>query len=51
MIRDVDGDSEGTTDFPEFLTTTERKMKDTDSEEEIREAFACLTRTATAGLV
>lgn len=29
MIRDVDGDGEGTTDFPEFLTTTGRKMKDT----------------------
>ncbi|XP_075803663.1 calmodulin-like, partial [Microtus pennsylvanicus] len=35
MIRDVDGDGEGTTDFSEFLTTTGRKMKDTDSEEEI----------------
>lgn len=27
MIRDVDGDGEGTTDFPEFLTTTGRKNK------------------------
>ena len=27
------------TDFPEFLTMMARKMKDTDSEEEIREAF------------
>ena len=26
-------------DFPEFLTMMARKMKDTDSEEEIREAF------------
>ncbi|CAF4808203.1 unnamed protein product, partial [Rotaria magnacalcarata] len=29
----------GTIDFPEFLTLMARKMKDTDSEEEIREAF------------
>jgi hypothetical protein len=33
----------GTIDFPEFLTMMARKMKDTDSEEEIREAFrVCL---------
>ena len=29
----------GTIDFPEFLTMMARKMKDSDSEEEIREAF------------
>ena len=29
----------GTIDFPEFLTMMARKMKDTDSEEEIKEAF------------
>lgn len=29
----------GTIDFPEFLTMMARKMKDADSEEEIREAF------------
>ena len=29
----------GTIDFPEFLTMMARKMKDTDSEEELREAF------------
>lgn len=29
----------GTIDFPEFLTMMSRKMKDTDSEEELREAF------------
>ena len=29
----------GTIDFPEFLTMMARKMKETDSEEEIREAF------------
>ncbi len=29
----------GTIDFPEFLTMMARKMKETDSEDEIREAF------------
>jgi calmodulin len=33
------GTGNGTIDFPEFLTMMARKMKDTDSEEEIREAF------------
>ena len=37
MINEVDAD--GTIDFHEFLTMMARKMKDTDSEEEIREAF------------
>uniref|UniRef100_A0A8D1P5Z6 Calmodulin-like protein 3 n=1 Tax=Sus scrofa TaxID=9823 RepID=A0A8D1P5Z6_PIG len=39
MIHEVDVDSNGATDFLEFLTMMARKMKDTDSEEEIREAF------------
>ena len=39
MISDLDADGNGTIDFPEFLTMMARKMKDTDSEEEIREAF------------
>ena len=39
MINEVDADSNGTIDFPEFLTMMARKMKDTDSEEEIKEAF------------
>jgi len=30
---------DGEIDFPEFLTMMARKMKDTDSEEEIKEAF------------
>uniref|UniRef100_A0A8C9L938 EF-hand domain-containing protein n=1 Tax=Pavo cristatus TaxID=9049 RepID=A0A8C9L938_PAVCR len=38
MINEVDADGNGTIDFPEFLTMMARKMKDTDSEEEIREA-------------
>merc|ERR1711966_600076 len=39
MINEVDADGNGTIDFPEFLTMMARKMKDSDSEEEIREAF------------
>ncbi|CAL8098516.1 unnamed protein product [Calicophoron daubneyi] len=38
-INEGDADGNGTADFPEFLTMMTRKMKDTDSEEEIREAF------------
>lgn len=39
FVNQVDADGNGTIDFPEFLTLTARKMKDTDSEEEILEAF------------
>uniref|UniRef100_A0A2K6EEM5 EF-hand domain-containing protein n=1 Tax=Propithecus coquereli TaxID=379532 RepID=A0A2K6EEM5_PROCO len=39
MINEVDADGNSTIDFPEFLTMMTRKMKDTDSKEEIREAF------------
>lgn len=38
-MNEVDADGNGTIDFPEFLTMMARKMKDTDSGEEIREAF------------
>jgi len=38
-LPQVDADGNGTIDFPEFLTLMARKMKDTDSEEEILEAF------------
>lgn len=51
MINEVDSDGNSTVDFQEFLTMMARKMKDPDSEEEIREAFMCLTRTAMAVLV
>ncbi|URD87531.1 hypothetical protein MUK42_26602 [Musa troglodytarum] len=47
MINEVDADGNGTIDFPEFLNLMARKMKDTDSEEELKEAFECLTRTRT----
>ncbi|XP_064451654.1 calmodulin-1-like [Mirounga angustirostris] len=38
LINEVDVDGNGTIDFPEFLTMMARKMKDIDSEEEIRKA-------------
>ncbi|URD87527.1 hypothetical protein MUK42_26602 [Musa troglodytarum] len=37
MINEVDADGNGTIDFPEFLNLMARKMKDTDSEEELKE--------------
>ncbi|EFC50789.1 flagellar calmodulin [Naegleria gruberi] len=39
MINEVDADGNGTIDFTEFLTMMAKKMKDTDNEEEIKEAF------------
>ncbi|KAF6149417.1 hypothetical protein GIB67_016955 [Kingdonia uniflora] len=42
MINEVDADGNGTIDFPEFLNLMARKMRDTDSEEELKEAFRCL---------
>merc|ERR1711880_39707 len=39
MINEVDQDGSGTIDLPEFLTLMARKMQDSDSEEEIKEAF------------
>merc|ERR1712182_43992 len=39
MINEVDADGNGTIDFTEFLSLMARKMKDTDTEEELREAF------------
>ena len=39
MINEVDADGNGTIGFPEFLVMMESKMKDTDKEEERREAF------------
>ena len=38
MINEVDADGNGTIDFPEFLSLMARKMKDTDTEEELIEA-------------
>merc|ERR1711862_805722 len=39
MINEVDADGNGTIDFPEFLSLMARKMRDTDTEEELIEAF------------
>ena len=39
MINEVDADGNGTIDFPEFLTMMAMKIKHTDGEEEMREAF------------
>ena len=39
MINEVDTDGNGTIDFAEFLIMMASKMKDADSEEEIRETF------------
>ena len=44
MINEVDADGNGTVDFPEFLTLMSRRMKDTDSEEDIVEAFRVFDR-------
>ena len=45
MINEIDSDGNGTIDFPEFLTMMARKMKDTDSEEEILEAFKAFDKS------
>ena len=39
MIREVDIDGNGEIDFDEFLTMMAKKLKETDLEEDIREAF------------
>lgn len=44
MINEVDADGNGTMDFPDFLNLMSRQMKDTDSEEELIEAFKVFDR-------
>ena len=39
MIKEVDIDGNGEIDFDEFLTMMAKKLKETDLEEDIREAF------------
>ena len=39
MVNEIDEDGSGTIDFSEFLNLMAKKMKDTDAEEEIVEAF------------
>ena len=36
MINEIDEDGNGTVDFEEFLVMMSKKLKDTDSEEELR---------------
>ena len=43
-VGEVDADGNGTIDFPEFLSLMARKMKDTDTEEELVEAFKVFDR-------
>merc|ERR1712217_97942 len=44
MINEVDADGNGTIDFPEFLSLQARKMRDTDTEEELIGAFKVFDR-------
>ncbi len=44
MILEVDADGSGTIDFGEFIGLIIRKMKDSDMDEEIREAFEVFDR-------
>ena len=39
MVNEIDADGNGMIDFPEFLIMMALKMKNTDSEEEMLEAF------------
>merc|ERR1712048_597374 len=50
MVNEVDADGNGTIDFPEFLSLQARKMKDTDTEEEIIDAFKVFDRDG-SGLI
>lgn len=44
MINEVDVDGNGSIDFPEFLSLMARKMRDTDTEEELVDAFRVFDR-------
>ena len=39
MVKNVDQDENGTIEFNEFLQLMSRKLKNADSEDELREAF------------
>ena len=44
IISEADVDKSGTVDFPEFLTMMANEIKDSEKEEEIREAFRIFDR-------
>mmetsp|Transcript_100693 Transcript_100693/g.282187 ORF Transcript_100693/g.282187 Transcript_100693/m.282187 type:complete len:150 (-) Transcript_100693:89-538(-) len=44
MFREVNREQEGMIDFPDFLSLMARKMKDSDAEEELIEAFKVFDR-------
>ncbi|XP_065294671.1 calmodulin-like [Dermacentor albipictus] len=44
IIAELDVDGNGTVDFPEFLALMSKKVRTTDTEEEIREAFRVFDR-------
>ncbi|XP_077987297.1 neo-calmodulin-like [Glandiceps talaboti] len=44
MINEVDGDGTGKIHFPEFVRMMAKKMDETDSHEELREAFRVFDR-------
>jgi calmodulin len=44
MINEVDADGVGTIDFPEFLSLMARKMKDTNTQEELNESLKVFDR-------
>ena len=50
MIAGIDADGCGVVDFPEFLTMMASKMKDTDAEEEIVEAFRVFDREGSGSI-
>ncbi|OAY83323.1 Calmodulin-like protein 11 [Ananas comosus] len=44
MIREVDGNGNGTIEFGEFLILMSKKMKEINSDEELKEAFKVFDR-------
>lgn len=46
MINEVDADGVGTIDFPEFLSLMARKMKYTNTQEELNESLKVFDRNA-----
>ena len=44
MIAEVDADEKGTVDFPEILSLLARKMKDSETDAEVKRAFKVFVR-------